>query len=52
MTEKEFQEELEKRITLMESGKPGIRPMKKKDYIQVAVFAGICLLGIIVGAFL
>lgn len=52
MTEEEFQKEIERRIALVEKGETGFKQMQKKDYIQVIVFVGICLLGIIAGAFL
>lgn len=52
MTEQEFQQELEARIEQVEAGVPEAARIKKRDYIEVAVIACICLLGIVVGAFL
>lgn len=46
-----FQEELERRIAIIENGDAeNIKKMTKKDYIGVAVLAAICLLGIVIGA--
>lgn len=52
MTEKAFEEELEERIAQVEKGVTGVRPMKKRDYVEVAVIALVCLAGIVAGAFL
>ncbi len=52
MTEEEFELELKSRIDQVENGVDGVTPMKKKDYIEVAVLAGVCLFGILAGAFL
>lgn len=52
MTEQEFQNEIQRRIALVEEGDTNIRQMQKKDYGQVIVLAAICLIGIIAGAFL
>lgn len=52
MTEQELEQELEVRIGQVEKGVTGIRPMEKKDYIEVAVIALVCLAGIVAGAFL
>ena len=52
MTEKDFEKELNTRIRQVENGMPEVTAMKRRDYIEVAVIAVICLAGIIVGAFL
>lgn len=52
MTEQEFQKELETRIEQVETGVSEVVRMKKRDYIEVAVIACICLAGIVAGAFL
>ncbi len=52
MTEQEFQQELETRIEQVEAGVPEVVQMKKCDYIEAAVIACICLVGIVAGAFL
>lgn len=52
MTEREFQEEINKRIDLINSNHESIRRMQKKDYLQVIIFCGICLVGLLIGAFL
>lgn len=52
MTEQEFEKELEARITQVENGVSEIRPMRKRDYMEVGIIVLICLAGIIAGAFL
>lgn len=52
MTEQEFEQELEARIVQVEKGVAEVRLMRKKDYIEAAVFAAVCLVGIVAGAFL
>lgn len=52
MTEQEFEQELETRIEQVEKGVAEVQPMRKKDYVEVAVIALVCLVGIVVGAFL
>lgn len=52
MTEQEFEQELGARIKQVEKGINGISPMRKMDYIEVAVIVLICLAGIVAGAFL
>jgi hypothetical protein len=48
-----FQEELERRIAIIENGDAeNNKKMTKKDYIGVAVLAAICLLGIVIGVFI
>lgn len=50
--EEMYEKELRRRIELLEKGELMTNaPMQKKDYIWVLVFCGICLAGIIVGAF-
>ena len=48
MDEKKEELELERRIEEVEK-ETGIPGMTKKDYIVAVVFAGICLLGVILG---
>ncbi len=52
MTEQEFEQELEARIEQVEKGVAEVRPMRRKDYVEVAVFALLCLAGIVAGVFL
>lgn len=54
MSKKEmYEEELEWRIRLLENGASMPNAfMQKKDYIWVAVLCGVCLAGIIAGAFI
>jgi len=48
-----FLEELEKRITIIEKGDAeNIKKMTKWDYIVVAVLAALCLIGVVIGAFI
>lgn len=51
--DKDFASELEQRIEQMENGHPEqIRRMTRRDYIVVLVLAAVCLLGILLGAFI
>ncbi len=52
MREQEFEKELEERIAQVEKGVDKVRPMRKRDYVEVAVIAFVCLAGIVAGAFL
>lgn len=52
MTEQEFQKELEERIEQVEKGVAEVQPMRKRDYVEVAVIALVCLSGIVAGVFL
>lgn len=52
MTNIEFENELNTRITQVESGIQDVRKFTKRDYIEVGIVALICLIGIIVGAFI
>ena len=52
MTDKDLKNELNTRITQVESGIPEVQKMNKKDYVQIVVIALLCLLGIIAGAFI
>ena len=52
MRSQEFEKELEERIAQVEKGAAGVRPMKKREYVEVAVIAFVCLAGIVAGAFL
>lgn len=48
-----FQGELEKRVTIIENGDAeNIKKMAKEDYIGVAVLAAVCLIGVVLGAFI
>ncbi len=48
-----YEEELENRIEeVMREDCERIPAMRKKDYIVAAVFAGICLIGIVLGCWL
>ena len=51
MTEQELEQELEARIEQVEKGVAEVRPMRKKDYIEVAVLAVVFFAGIVAGAF-
>lgn len=52
MRSQEFEQELEERIAQVEKGVAEVRPMRKRDYMEVAVIAFVCLAGIVAGAFL
>ena len=45
-------EELERRIEAVRKGSAEIPRMQKKDYIVAMVFAGVCLIAIILGGIL
>ncbi|MBO4389716.1 MAG: hypothetical protein J5825_02530 [Lachnospiraceae bacterium] len=48
----DYQKELEERIELLEEKKELAVRMTKKDYIRAGVFTLICLVLVILGAFL
>lgn len=56
MEERDYQQELERRIALIEqkeeNGSDRGARMTRKDYIGVVLFAAVCLVGIIMGAFI
>lgn len=51
-TKDDLNEELERRIDLVEEGVEGVSRMQKRDYILVTIACFGCLAGILLGALL